>query len=178
MRSHRRAALAVLVLLANGCGTGDRPAEPRPARFSVESDTAWFTERAALLAELSRREAQWVARRPPAYTVRAMRATMTTSTRGELVAVAGRPLVVCDTAGAPADERTREFIALDPPALFQELRQALADTTRAVFVEFDPAYGFPVNLQISNRWITDTGYIRTWEHFRAIPVDRARCAAA
>jgi hypothetical protein len=177
MRSPRRLALAAFLLLTIGCGTNVRPAEPPPERFSVASDRAWFAERDALLAELSRREAQWVARRPPAYRVRAMWANMGTYHRGELVSVAGRPLVVCDTVGAPADERTREFIAIDIPELFQELRTALADTTHAVFVDFDPAYGFPASLQISERRITDTGYIRTLERFRAIPEDRARCAA-
>ena len=93
MRSHRRAAVAVLLLLATGCGTSGQQAAPPRQRFGVESDSAWFAERAVLL------------------------------------------------------------------------------------VEFDPTYGFPASVQISNRWITDTGYIRSLERFRAIPEDRARCAA-
>jgi hypothetical protein len=181
MGARRFAVLGVCALLASSSRASAQASPEALTRsrhtFQVASDAAWYAERAALLAELRRREAQWVFQRPPAYRVRALWASMTAFHRGELVTVIGSPLVVCDTVGAPASAQTRDFVGHDVLALFRELRTALADTTRAVFVEFDSTYGFPASMQISDRWITDTGYIRRWEHFRSILPTQAHCAA-
>ena len=177
MRSHHRVTLCILLLLAGSCRADSRQVETPPRRFHVGSEGSWFAERDTLLAELLRREAQWAAQRPPAYRFRTMWANMLTYYRGDIVVTAGRPLIVCDTVGGPADSSTREFLDADVPDLFQSLRDALADTTRSVFVEFDPVRGFPTHLEIGNRWMTDLGYIRDVERFRAIPEDRAHCAA-
>jgi len=130
-----------------------------------------------LLAEVTRREAQWAAQRPPAYRFRATWADFGMYFRGDVIVAPGRPLVLCDTVGAPADSVTREYLEVDIPALFQEIRVALTDTTRAVFVQFDPAQGFPRYHEIDNRWISDAGYIRKVESFWAIPEDQAHCAS-
>jgi hypothetical protein len=177
MRSQHRVTLVIFLLLAGSCRAYSRQVETPPRRFHVGSDGSWFAERDTLLAELSRREAQWAAQRPRAYRFRTMWANMGMGFRGDVVAAPGRPLIVCDTLGVPANSSTREFLAADVPDLFQSLREALADTTRSVFVEFDPVRGFPTHLEIGNRWMTDVGYIRDVEHFRAIPEDRAHCAA-
>jgi hypothetical protein len=168
--------IAWLMLASRGRARVEGGTPPRTAFQVVAGDTAWYTERATLLAELSRREAQWAARRPAAYRFRAMWANMGSYYRGDLIAAPGRPLVICDTIGAPADRVTREFLEADIPELFQSLRTALADTTRRVFVEFDAGWGFPAHLEIGDRWITDLGYIRDVERFHATLLPQLGCA--
>lgn len=102
---------------------------------------------------------------------------MSSFKRGDVVAVAGRPLIVCDTTGAPADVDTHARIAVDVAALFESIRTELVDTTQGVIVRFDSTRGFPVYIQIDDRWMTDVGYLRAVEHFRAIPEHRAKCDA-
>ena len=176
MRCIRHAAVGIAVLLASSCRAG--PENEEPPRVTVGAqDSSWFTERDVLLAELSRREAQWAAQRPNAYRFRATWAIMAHYRKGDVMAVNGRPLVVCDTTGVPADTDTRATVGLDVPALFESIRTELADTTQGVMVRFDPTLGFPLYIQIDNRWMTDVGYLRMVEDFRAIPEDRAQCAA-
>jgi hypothetical protein len=178
MKHHRRAALGLVVLLVSGSrASSQQPVGLPPDMFQVASERSWFAERAVLLPELTRREAQWAAQRPPAYRFRATWANFGMAFRGDVIVAPGRPLVLCDTAGVPADRETREYIGVDVPGLFQEIRAALADTTRAVFVQFDPARGFPRYHEINNRWRTDAGYIRQVESFRAVPEDQAHCAS-
>ena len=179
MRHHRRAALGLVMLLAScSRASSQRAYGLPPDMFRVDSDRSWFAERAALLAELSRREAQWAAQRPPAYQFRSTWANFGILFTGDVIAAPGRPLVICNmnTVGAPADSVAREDIAVDVPALFKEIRTALTDTTRAVYVQFDPVQGFPMYLEIQNRWVSEAGYIRRAERFRAIPEDQAHCA--
>lgn len=171
----RRASLGIVALLASGCGGGAESTE-QPDVFAVAHDSSWFTERDALLTELSRREAQWAARRPPAYRFHATWAVMSYYYTGDVMAAVGRPLVVCDTLGAPADTVTRAHIGVDVPALFESIRTALTDTTHAVIVRFDSTLGFPAYVQVGNRWVTDMGYLHMVEYFRQIPEHRAKCA--
>src|SRR5687767_4231067 len=107
MRYFHRAAVGIVVLLAGACGGRNERAQERAPMFVSARDSSWFAERAALLDELSRREAQWAALRPPAYRFRTTWTTMGSYYRGEVVAVAGRPLLVCDTTGLPANADTR-----------------------------------------------------------------------